>query len=374
MEVVIFLVVIVVLILVHEFGHFVVAKWSGMRVDEFGIGFPPRAALLGRAGETAITLNWLPFGGFVKIYGENFEDTPQDSDHARAFASKNRLLQALVLVAGIAMNLLLAYLLISLALAWGTPRALSSDELAHAKDVELAVAQVVPGSPAASAGLMAGDLITSARDAQGSWSAVAPLVAHEADIGQGFSDFVAASGGSAITLEVERNDAPLEIIATPAAGVAGASGRYALGVDIAPVGVVLLPLPQAFLQGASLAWGATRETAAGLAQFFAGIFTLHADLSQVAGPVGIADALGGAVRQGFGDLLSLAAIISINLALINLIPVPALDGGRLLFVIIEAVIRRPIKPAIANAANGLGFALLILLMLAVTAHDLYELV
>ncbi|HVW82674.1 MAG TPA: M50 family metallopeptidase [Candidatus Paceibacterota bacterium] len=368
MEVLIFLVVIVVLIVVHEFGHFLVAKWSGMEVEEFGFGFPPRAALLGRAGETEITLNWLPFGGFVKIYGEEQVSGGRDQvSGARAFTDKNRFLQALVLVAGIAMNLLLAYLLISLALALGTPRALSSDELAQARDIELAVAQVVPGSPAASAGLMAGDLITSAQDAAGSWQG-----SQAADTGS-FSDFVQASGGSAIMLEIERNDSPMRITATPAAGVAGASGPYALGVDIAPVGVLALSVPEAFAQGASLTWGATRETAAGLWQFFAGVFTFHADLSQVAGPVGIADALGGAAKQGFGDLLSLAAIISINLALINLIPVPALDGGRLLFVAVEAVIRRPIKPSVANAINSFGFALLILLMFAVTAHDLYKL-
>jgi regulator of sigma E protease len=373
MEVVIFLVVIVVLILVHEFGHFVVAKWSGMKVEEFGIGFPPRAALLGRAGETEITLNWLPFGGFVKILGENGEQTPGvrgQVSAGKAFTDKNRFLQAFVLVAGIAMNLLLAYLLISLALALGTPRALSDAELAQAQDVQLAIAGVLPGSPAASAGLEPGDLITGAADAESSWQE------SEAKYPNTFSAFVDSSQGQPITLELERNGEHLEITAAPALSVEapGVGGRYALGIDIAPVGVLALSVPQAFEKGLALTWGATAETAVALWQFFAGIFTFHADLSAVAGPVGIADALGGAAKQGFGDVLSLAAIISINLALINLIPVPALDGGRLLFVIIEAVIRRPIKPQWANALNSLGFALLILLMLAVTAHDLYALV
>ncbi|MGH7174974.1 MAG: M50 family metallopeptidase [Minisyncoccia bacterium] len=368
MEVLVFLVVIVVLILVHEFGHFVVAKWTGMKVEEFGFGFPPKALTLGRVGETEITLNWLPFGGFVKIYGESFEDTAQDTDRGRAFGSKNRALQALVLLAGIAMNLLLAYLLIALALALGTPRALSDNELSSAHDIQLAIAGVLPGSPAALAGLSAGDIIESASDAAGEWSA------SEAGAPNSFSDFVAASGGSAITLDVERNGQQIHISAAPTAGAAGTPGRYALGLDIAPIGVKALSLPQAFLQGASLTWNATLETAVALGQFFFGIFTLHADLSQVAGPVGIADALGGAAKQGFGDVLSLAAIISINLALINLVPVPALDGGRLLFVAIEAIIRRPIKASVANAVNSLGFALLILLMLVITAHDLYKLV
>ncbi|HQT82798.1 MAG TPA: site-2 protease family protein, partial [Candidatus Paceibacterota bacterium] len=153
MSVVIFIAVIVALIVVHEFGHFVVAKLSGMRVDEFGLGYPPRAAVLGKIGETTYTLNWLPFGGFVKIYGED------GGEHgARAFSARPRLLQAVVLIAGIAMNLLFAYALITGALIAGTPRALSDSELATARNVELAVANVLPGSPASQAGLVPGDV------------------------------------------------------------------------------------------------------------------------------------------------------------------------------------------------------------------------
>ncbi|MDP2665790.1 MAG: site-2 protease family protein, partial [bacterium] len=121
-------------------------------------------------------------------------------------------------------------------------------------------------------------------------------------------------------------------------------------------------------------WGATKLTAIGLWHFFYGIFTLSADLSQVAGPIGIAGVVGTASMQGFGYLFSIMAIISINLALINLIPIPALDGGRLLFVTIESIIRRPIKPAVAQALNGIGFLFLILLMLVVTAHDIFKIV
>ncbi|TSA44440.1 RIP metalloprotease RseP, partial [bacterium] len=123
-----------------------------------------------------------------------------------------------------------------------------------------------------------------------------------------------------------------------------------------------------------LTWEATKLTAVGLWHFFYGVFTLSADLSQVAGPIGIAGVVGSASAQGFGYLFSIMAIISINLALINLIPVPALDGGRLLFVIIESVIRRPIKPSVASAMNAVGFVFLILLMLVVSAHDIFKIV
>lgn len=367
MDIFIFIVVICALIVVHEFGHFVAAKLSGMRVDEFGLGYPPRALTVARIGGTDYTLNWLPFGGFVKIYGEDpSTELRAGGDDARAFSSKTRLAQALVLVAGVAMNLLFAYILITATLVMGTPRALSEDELPGARDVTLAVAGVLPNTPAALAGLLPGDMILGARDAVGQWKSVDS---------KSFSAFVNESRGSAITLEVRRNGKEQSITATPVMGVAATDpSRYALGVEVATIGIVPLSFAAAVVEGASLTWGVTKLTAVGLASFFSSVFTLSADLSQVAGPVGIAGAVGFASSQGIGDLFSIMAIISINLALINLIPVPALDGGRLLFVLVESVIRRPIKANVASAVNTVGFAFLILLMLAVTAHDIFKIV
>lgn len=263
MEILIFVAVLVALIVVHEFGHFVVAKWSGMRVDEFGLGYPPRAMTIAKIGETEYTLNWLPFGGFVKIYGENNEQgAVADS---RSFTARPRILQALVLIAGITMNLLFAWIIFSGLLM--TPHWVGSNEMSN--------------------------------------------------------------------------------------------------------GLRLVP---ALVKGAEITAHATTAVAVGLGHFFYGVFTLSADLSQVSGPVGIAGVVGNASLQGWSSLLSLTAIISINLALINLIPIPALDGGRLLFVIIESIIRKPIKASIAQALNGIGFVFLILLMLVVTAHDIFKIV
>jgi regulator of sigma E protease len=166
----------------------------------------------------------------------------------------------------------------------------------------------------------------------------------------------------------------VQLFARPAVGViASDPSRSALGVELATIGVVPLGFGAAIVEGAKFTWSATVLTAQGLGHFFYGIFTLTADLSQVAGPVGIAGAVGSASSQGFGDLFSIMAIISINLALINLIPIPALDGGRLLFVIIESIIRRPIKPRVAQTMNAIGFVFLILLMVLVTAHDIFKL-
>lgn len=369
MNILIFIVVIVALIVVHEFGHFIAAKLAGMRVDEFGLGYPPRALVLGKVGETSYTLNWLPFGGFVKIYGEDpSTELGASGNDTRAFSSKPRLAQALVLVAGIAMNLLFAYVLITGALITGTPRALEDAEVATAENVELAVAQVLPASPAARAGLLPGDTILSAEDGHYAFSGADPAV---------FTKFIAdGRGNTTITLSVRHASGEEEtIFARPEAGIIPADpSRAALGVEVAAVGVVPLSLGAAIVEGATLTWGAIQLTAVGLWQFFYGIFTLSADLSQVAGPVGIAGVVGTASLQGFGYLFSIMAIISINLALINLIPIPALDGGRLLFVIIESIIRRPIKASVAQALNGIGFLFLILLMLVVTAHDIFKIV
>lgn len=366
MSVLIFILVIVVLILVHELGHFAAAKWMGMRVDEFGLGYPPRALVLGRKGGTLYTLNWLPFGGFVKIYGENGEQ--EAGTGGRAFTSKNRLAQAFVLVAGVLMNLLLAYALITAALVAGTPRALAPSELATAKDVQLLVANVLPGSPAASAGLTSGDVILEAKDGRSTFTAADPSA---------FTDFVASGKGqTTLTLTVRHQDGTTAALSVrPQKGVVAADpSRAALGVEVAATGIVPLSFGSAIIAGASLTWEALRLTAVGLWHFFYGVFTFSADLSQVSGPVGIANVVGSASAQGFGDLFSIMALISINLALINLLPVPALDGGRLLFVAIESVIRRPIKPEVAQALNAAGFIALILLMLVVTAHDIFRLV
>lgn len=374
MSILIFIVVIVALIVVHEFGHFVVAKLSGMRVDEFGLGYPPRAMVIAKMGETLYTLNWLPFGGFVKIFGEDPSTTTAQTRLAtgqvadpRAFSSKNRFLQALVLVAGVAMNLLFAYVLITGALIAGTPRALSDSEVAGAHDVQLAVANVLPGSPAAQAGLLPRDVILSAEDGHNMLSETTQTE---------FTKFVSAGDNRTITLSVRHPDGKEEVLfARPVTGLISSDlSRPVIGVELATIGVIPLSFGSSIIEGANLTWGATVLTAQGLWHFFYGIFTLSADLSQVAGPVGIAGVVGSASMQGFGYLFSIMAIISINLALINLIPIPALDGGRLLFVIIESIIRRPIKASVAQALNGIGFLFLILLMLVVTAHDIFKIV
>lgn len=370
MGILVFIIVLVVLILVHELGHFIVAKLSGMRVEEFGLGYPPRAATLGKIGETEYTLNWLPFGGFVKIYGEDglVGGERGASDHGRSFTSKPRILQALVLVAGVTMNLLLAYVLITGVLMAGVPRVLAPEEARQAEDVSLAVTGVLPGSPAEEAGLAIGDRIVSAEDGHYMLEGKDPA---------SFTEFISSGqGNTTIALTVRHADGEEEtVFAAPETGlIADDPSRPALGVEIASVGVLPLSFGEAIVEGVRYTWAATEATAIGLWHFFYGIFTGDADFSQVAGPVGIAGVVGDASASGLVALLSITAIISINLAIINLIPVPALDGGRLLFVAVEAITRRRIKPSVVGAMNAVSFLLLIFLMLAVTAYDIYRIV
>ncbi|MES2931275.1 MAG: M50 family metallopeptidase [Patescibacteria group bacterium] len=364
MTIIIFILVLIALIVVHEFGHFVAAKASGMRVDEFGIGYPPKAWGK-KIGETEYTLNWLPFGGFVKIFGE--DPGPGEERAPRSFGSKPRILQALVLVAGIAMNLFFAYLLITATLAMGTTRALTDEQALSAPDAELAIASVVDGSPADEAGLKAGDYILETNSAGGSYVGPEPRL------------FMALVGeneaGTPVTLTVKSGEETKEITVIPETGIIpGEPERAALGIGLSAVGTLATPWYEAPVEGAILTWELTKQTAIALVQFFGSIFTFSADLSQVAGPVGIAGAVGTASDNGIAALMTITALISINLALINLLPIPALDGGRLLFVIIEAITRRPIKPSLANAVNGIGFILLIGLMLVITASDIFKIV
>ena len=370
MSVILLIIVLVALIVVHELGHFFAAKLSGMRVDEFGVGYPPRAKGW-KFGETVYSLNWLPFGGFVKIYGEDDPEGKESEsiDSSRAFSSKNRALQAVVLVAGVAMNIVFAWLLITGSLLVGTPRALEDSEIASAPDASIVFAYVAPGSPAETNGLMAGDIVREV-------SSNAGTRIFAGNDPKDFTAFVAETpAGSPVTFKLTRGSEEILVSALPKAGVIESEPeRRALGVSVAVIGTVPMSLTRAPIEGARYTWEITKQTAIGLSVFFISIFDLSADLTQVAGPVGIATAVGDATNIGATSLITLAAVISINLAIINLLPVPALDGGRLLFVIIEAITRRKIPTKVAGAVNALGFAFLILLMVAVTISDIGKLI
>ncbi len=354
--------ILVVLIIVHEFGHFVAAKIFGVRVEEFGVGYPPRAFTFGKVGDTEYTLNWIPFGGFVRLFGDEGE-----AERGRgSLVDSPRWKQAVILVAGVAMNAAGAWALFAVALHIGVPTAV--DSVPAGQHARLLISDVVAGSPAAAAGLEAGDEITGVADAKG--TRIIDTLSPDTVVA-----FVSARGGKPVTVSFIHQGKEESATVTPAnAVVPGAAGRPALGIALSLVMLHTEPWGQAAVD-------ALHETGNGLVMVAGNLWYLISsalrgapDFSGIVGPVGIVSYVGQASQNGFGSVLLLAGLISANLVIINLIPIPALDGGRLLFVIIESVIRRPIKPVVAQALNGIGFVALILLMLVVTAHDIFKIV
>lgn len=356
MTVVIFLLVLAVLIFVHELGHFLAAKLSGIRVDEFSIGFPPRI-FSWQGKSTKYSIGMIPFGGYVKIYGENPDEKITNApDSYRAFSSKPRFIQAIVLLAGVVFNWIFAWFLISLIFIIGANKlpvdiAIPAENI---KDHKLLVVEVVPNSPAALAGIPAESEIQGFKD-NGVFVPVSDI-----DAFRGYTNT-----HDVVTIVTKEG----EYTITPQDGVNGKT----IGVQLTTTGTVQMPWYKAIWFGlkatASITWMMISQLWQLLSQAIQG----NGNWDQVSGPVGIAKVLGDGAREGFGILAMFTAFISINLAIINLIPIPALDGGRLLFVLVESIIRRPISAVIQNRANLIGFALLMLLMLVVTVKDVMKL-
>lgn len=360
MSIIIFLLILAVLIFVHELGHFLVAKKFGIRVDEFAIGFPPKLWSK-KYGETTYAVNLIPFGGYVKIFGENPNDESiSGPDKDRSFVNASRIKQATVLVSGIVFNVLFAWIVLSISFMSGLTTSTQDSYASYIKNPHTIIIATQADSPARLAGLKGGETILSleAKNKKTETITVAEI-----------QDFIANSDGP-ITLNYEIGGVPKSAILIATEGIVG--GRKAIGIAMDSVGVVKLPPHRAFYEGAILTGATTKNVAIGLYKFIFDAFRGKADFSQVTGPVGIVGLVGEASTLGIVYLMSFAAFISLNLAVINIIPFPALDGGRLLFVAIEAVKRKSISPQIANTLNGIGFALLILLMLVVTYKDIIK--
>lgn len=350
--VIIFIIVLGILVLVHEFGHFYVAKKAGMKVEEFGFGFPPRLFGIKR-GETIYSINWIPFGGFVKIYGENGEN----ENDPRSFASKSAGRRAKVIVAGVAMNLLLAVLFLSFANTFGLRIGLV-DDATIARDAKIQIIQVSPDSPAETSGLKTLDEITKL---QKNDDLVRPQRVEEVQ------NFVKKYGGEEIIITVRRNAGEIDLKLIPRKNPP--AGQGALGINLAKTGVVSYPWYEAIWRGIRDTAIMTANITVSLGIFFKNLFT-DSDLNgNVSGPVGIAVITGQAASLGFNYLLQFVALLSINLAVLNILPFPALDGGRLLFIGIEKIKGSPVSRKIEGFVNAVGFAFLIALMIWVTVKD-----
>lgn len=355
MAIVLFILILAVLIIAHEFGHYLMARAWKTRVDEFGIGLPPKAKTIGKKWGTEFTLNWLPFGGFVKIFGENGEETdsapPKDS-----FVAKPKIAQALILFAGPLANALIAWLLFSVMFMAGTTTVYEPSLDAYFTETDLAIVEVLDDSPAEEAGFQSGDIVYSVFSGGEELTDFQP---------EAFSEFISSAGQNSILVTVERDSefVPLEVTAS----------EGAVGVAVSSVGEMKLPFFRALWQGLRYTGIIIEQMVTVLISLIGGAFNGTADFSSVVGPVGVVDLFSSTAKQSAQAVLSFIALISANLAIINLIPFPALDGGRILFVIIEAVTRKRIPEKVAGIVNTVGFGILILLTLVVTYNDILRL-
>lgn len=356
-----------VLILSHEAGHFFAAKFFGLKVDEFGFGFPPRIFAWrsknkrvisaptsnGEGAETEYSLNWLPFGGFVKIAGES-DPAPFDKGEEQAPTvshvseeEKKRLFnfqpawkKALIIFAGVAINFLLGWLLVSIVFAVGTPQA-------------VVVTGVEAGSPAAQAGIMSGDVLKGYKTTDD------------------FINFVNGRRGEEIAFTITRGGKDITFKVTPRVNVPPNEG--AVGVAIVQAGAGKQGILGAVWSGLKYSAELNVLVLRAFYELIKGLIFHGSLLPGVVGPVGIfsvAEETGGI---GLIYLVQLISVVSLNLAVINLIPFPALDGGRLFMILMEKIKGSPISRKAEAWANGLGFAFLIALMALLTVRDIAHL-
>lgn len=365
-----FILVLSVLVFAHELGHFMMARKFGVKAEEFGFGFPPRAFgfYKNEAGKwkfiwgvkevtdspgTIYSLNWLPLGGFVKIKGENGEnETAPDS-----FAGKPIWQRAFMLSAGVVMNIVLAMILISIGFMAGLPQSLDNSLSAGARvsDRKIQVVEVLKNTPAEAAGLKIGDTIIS--------------VDNNNFLSYGeLQNYVNANIGKSLAYKIKRGNDLTEVKIVPQ--IMPETKKGGVGIAIAETGIVSYPWYLAVWEGIKTALFLTWAIIVAFYELLKGLIMGQGVTADLSGPVGIASLTGQVARMGFIYLIQFTALLSINLAVINFFPFPALDGGRVLFLIIEKIKGAPIKREVEGAIHNIGFALLLLLVLVVTFRDI----
>ncbi len=350
----IFLIVIGVLVFVHELGHFVMAKRAGMKVEEFGFGFPPR--IWGkRKGGTLYSINAIPFGGFVRIFGEDGEQRTAPG----SFGHGTFLQKAGVVIAGVVMNVLFAAVLLVFANSIGLRVGLFDDQVAaRATDQRIEVLEVSSGSPAETAGVRQLDTIVGFIQDGTLVRTTTPDAVRE---------YAYAHAGQTVTMTVRRGAATVNLPLHLRQAIGPTQGP--IGISLALTGVVRYPWYIALWRGIADAALLFWATVIGYAQLIASLFVSGRLAADISGPVGIATLTGQAAQVGFSYLVQFVAMISVNLAVLNILPFPALDGGRLVLVVIEKVRNRALSHRIENGINAAGFAILLALMVAVTVRD-----
>jgi regulator of sigma E protease len=405
---IIFIIVLSVLIFVHEAGHFWAARIMGVKVEEFGFGLPPRAvgALKFRgerlelaaaekniqasenlpsdkeiseevakavkkikrwkffwgnhlpeaeegmkADDTIFSINWLPLGGFCNIKGA---DTMADATEQDSFVSKAIWKRIIIISAGVIMNVVLAAVLFSAGYIIGLPESIdSADKDAIVSEQKIQIIQVLPDTPAAKTGLKAGDAIET-------------IDGQKFTTDAGLQNYVNSRAGKELNYQIKRDDKITDFKIVPEAK----DGKGQIGIAIINTGLVRYPWYLAIWKGAETAVILTWFIITAFYELLKNLIMGHGVAAQVAGPVGIAAMTGQYARMGFVYLLQFVGLLSLNLAVVNFLPFPALDGGRIIFLLIEKIKGSPVKREVEAAIHNVGFLALILLILVITVKDI----
>lgn len=361
MTIIVFVTVLSILILVHEVGHFLTARFFGVHVEEFGLGLPPR--IFGRKiKKTVYSLNWLPIGGFVKLAGEDEQNDEEPKkiklNESEYFWAKSKKQRALILVAGVFMNFILAVLITTYFLIDGVK--LPGDKVI--------VEQVMTNSPAAAAGLMAGDRIVSLEKTASDGTKTTDLVKST----EGLISVVGAVRGQKVNLVLERSGRTIVTSITPRDKFPAGEGP--MGVAITDLEFRKYPLYEAPFAAVKINIERAGLMIYGIGQTLVQLFTFKTAQIEVAGPIGIAQITGKALSFGFKSVLELMSLLSLNLAVLNILPFPALDGGRLFFVFAEKILGRKVKSAFEKQTHQIGMIILLFLVLLVTIGDISRII
>jgi regulator of sigma E protease len=340
------IVVLGILIFVHELGHFLFAKYFGVGVEAFSLGFGPKI-FARKVGETEYRISAFPLGGYVKMVGENIDDELPEEDRERSFLAKKPLQRMAIVAAGPCFNLIFAYLIFIVVCMIGIPTATSK------------IGEVLKDKPAARAGLKEGDRVTSI-DGQSinRWNDLAQLIS--------------ASGGKPLAITAVRDGKPFSVRITPEMHTT----KNLLGETITSPAIGVMaskefvtervgPL-QAIVKGSEHTWNVTKLTVIAVGKIFTG--SISAD--NIGGPIMIAKTAGDQAKTGLVYFLSFMALLSINLGLLNLLPVPILDGGHLVFYLWEMIVGKPVNLKTREIAQQIGLVLLVGLMVLAFYNDI----
>lgn len=344
------------LAILHEYGHFIAAKKFGVSVEEFGIGYPPR--IFGKKfGETIYSINLLPFGAFVKILGED-----DRSDDPRSFNSKPFWKKSLIILAGVISFWLVAIVLLSVVMALGVPTIIEDGEKGNFIDLKVQIIGLAPDSPAQKAGLQVGDAIKEFKYKNANLKIEGTAALQE---------LISENKGKEITLAIQRSGQMMDISLTPR--VNPPEGEGAIGIALAKTALKSYPWYLAPVEGIKATGQLTVSVLEGWGIALERVIKRQPTGVQIMGPVGIFGLFVQTSQMGISYFLQFIAIISIYIAVFNVLPIPMVDGGKFLFLVIEKLRGKPMNQKTENSLNAAFFTLLVMVMFFVTIKDIAQL-